>query len=137
MIANLSNSAVSRPLKVIASLFVILGIFSVIDIVVGIFLGRLVFNLGILCVLTGQGLLRLRPCWLTWAVLFTRVGLVSMPIAAAIFMFTPNGLQHLTIFGLNAGQAPHGLCFALSVAAFAFCCWQYRILKSRQVRQLF
>ena len=137
MIANLSYPAALRPLKVVAYLFIILGIFSVIDTITGLFMGRLVFNLGILYVLTGQGLLRRQPRWLTWAMFFTGLGLIFMPLAAAIFLFTPSRLQHLTIFGLNAGQTPHGLCFVLSVAAFAICCWQYGVLKSRQVRQLF
>lgn len=137
MIDTLSYSAAPRTLKAVANLFIIFGIFSVIDTVAEFFLGRIVFNLGILYILVGRGLLRFQSRWLTWAMFCTWIWLISMPIAAAVSLFTPSRLQHLEIFGLDAGRAPYGLCFILSAAAFTVCCWQYHVLKSRQVRQLF
>ncbi len=137
MLAGLSDSTVPRPFKAVAYLFIVFGIFSLVDTVAELFLGRMVFNLGVLYIFVGQGLLRRHPRWLAWAIFCTWTGLVSMPIAAVISLYMPSRLQHLSFFGLNSGQAPHGLCFVLSAAAFAFCCWQYGVLKSNQVRLLF
>lgn len=137
MISNLSNSAVPRPLKIVAYLFLVVGILSLMDTVVGVFTGRIVFNLGILYLLIGRGLLRLNPRWLAWAMFSTLLDLVLIPIAAAVMMFTPRHLQHLQMFGLDVGQAPLGSGFVFLTATFALLCWQQGILKSRQVRELF
>lgn len=137
MTSNLPNVTSLRPLKIVAYLFVICSIFSMIDTIVGLFIGRLVFNLGILYVLVGLGLLRLNPRWLTWAMFFTWLGLISAPIVGVVSVYTPSRLQRMEVFGFYAGQAPHGLILTVSVAMFALFCWQYGVLKSRQVLQLF
>ena len=134
MIAALSNAAIPRPLKIVAYLFIVVGILSVIDTAVELFIGRININLGIFYIVIGQGLLRFNPHSLAWAVFFTWIGLIVLPIAAVASFFTSSNFQ---VFGLNAGQVPHGLCFTLSAAMFVVCCWQLGILKDRQVRQLF
>ena len=84
--------------------------------------------------LVGYGLVRLNPHSLAWAMFFTWVGLICLPTAAAFSLFVSS---HFQVFGLNVGQAPRALCFSLCTAAMGLCCWQYRVLKDRQVRQLF
>ena len=137
MISIPTYPAFPRPLKMVAYLFVVIGILSLLDTVVGLFMGRFVFNLGVLYLLIGQGLLRLNPRWLAWAVFSTWLDLILMPIVAAAFVFTPSRLQQFQVFGLNIGQSPHSLGFVFIAATFALFCWQYCVLQSRQVRQLF
>ena len=114
MIANLSNSAAPRSLKIVAYLFLIGGIFSVIDTVVELFIGRLSFNLGVLIIVIGLGLLRFNPRSLAWAMFFTWIGLVFLPIAAVASMLTATKFQ---VFGLDVGKRHMGF-----VAASASLC---------------
>lgn len=137
MISNLSNLTIPRPLKIIAYLFVICGIFSIIEIVAGFFIGRIIFNLGFLYILIGLGLLRLNPRWLVWAIWFTWLELLLTPIIGVISVYMPHPFQHMDIFGFYAGQIPQGLILSVITAMFALFCWQYSVLKSRQVRALF
>ena len=137
MTSNLSNEATLRPLKIVAYLFVICGIFSIIDTIVGLFTGRFVFNLGVLYVLVGFGLLRLNPRWLAWAMFFTWMGLIFTPLAGVMSVYLPIRLQHMYVLGFYAGQVPHSLILTTIAAMFALFCWQYSVLKSRPVLQLF
>jgi len=137
MTSSLSNVVIPRPLKIVAYLFVICGVFSMIDTLVGFFIGRTVLNLGVLYVLVGLGLLRLNPRWLAWAMVFTWLGLILTPIIGVVSVYTPRRLQHIDVFGVYAGQAPHGFILTVTVAMLALFYWQYSVLKSRQVVQLF
>jgi hypothetical protein len=137
MIPTLSNQSVPRTLKIVAYLFILCGVFSVVDTVAGLFNGRIVFNLGVLYVLVGLGLLRLSPRGWAWAMAFTWLGLIMTPIAGVASLYTPSRLQHIDLFVLYARQAPHGLILAVVAAMFATLCWQYSVLAGRQVRQLF
>ncbi|MBW3635029.1 MAG: hypothetical protein KY445_01025 [Armatimonadetes bacterium] len=124
---------IPQSLQIVAWLFIVGGIFAAINMVVSLLAGRININLGVLTVFIGQGLLRLNPHSLTWAMVSIWLGLVLTPFTAVMFLFNPGDVK---IFGLNAGQAPPGLGFVLSVAAFALIFWQYRVLTSHQIRQL-
>ena len=125
---------IPKPLKVVAYLFIIGGIFAVIEVIMALLNSRISINFGILGIFIGQGLLRLNPHSLSWAMFFVWLGLIFTPIAAVLFLFTPGNLN---MFGVNAGQAPPGLGFIFSIAAFALVYWEYTVLTKRQIRQLF
>ncbi len=107
---------IPQPLKIVAWLFIIGGIFSAIQVVVLLFTGHININLGVLGIFIGRGLLRLNPRSLAWAMFFIWFGLIFTPIFIILSVFTPGNLK---IFGLNMGQAPPGLGFIFGVAAFA------------------
>lgn len=134
MVTNPSNLTVSQSLKIVAYLFMIGGILSVVDTCVELLFGRFNLNLGVFIIFIGRGLLHFNPRSLAWAIFFTWMGLIFMPIAAAASLFTHVNFQ---IFGLSVGQVPHGVGFIFSTAMFALYYWQYSILKNRQVRRLF
>ena len=134
MITNFSNSTIPQPLKIVAYLFIAGGILSVMDTLVELMLGRLNLNLGVLMIFIGRGLLRFNPRSLAWAVFFTWLGLIFLPIAAVVSLSLPVNFQ---VFGLTVGQMPHAVCFILCAAMFALYYWQNGVLKSRQVRRLF
>ena len=125
---------IPQKLKIVAWLFIINGVFSAMDVVFNLLLHHINLNLGVLTIFVGQGLLRLNPRSLTWAMFFTWLGLIFTPIGALLFLLTPGNLK---IWGMSAGQAPPGLGFILSVAAFALAYWQYGVLTNRGIRELF
>ncbi len=126
--------SIPQPLKIVAWLFIISGILAAIDVVFALLTSHVSINLGVLGIFIGQGLLRLNPRSLVWAMLFTWLGLIFTPIITVLFLFTPG---NLTVFGLNAGQAPPGFGFILGVAIFALIYWQYTVLTNPEIRQLF
>ncbi len=123
-----------KSLEIVAWLFITGAICSAIDVVVSLFYSRISINFGVLTVFIGCGLLRLNPRSLSWAMFFVWLGLILTPILALLFLFTPGTL---TLFGINLGAAPPGLGFVLCVATFAVICWEYRVLTSREIRDLF
>jgi hypothetical protein len=125
---------IPQALKIVAYLFIIGGIFAVIDIVVSLTQNRISINLGVLALFIGRGLLRLNPRSLAWAMFFRWLGLIITAISAVVFLYTPGTIR---LFGRVIGQAPPGLGFILSVAVFALVCWEYKVLTRPDVRQLF
>ena len=125
---------IPQPLKIVAWLFIVSGICAAIQVVVLLLAGRININLNVLSIFIGRGLLCLNPRSLTWAMFFTWLGLIFIPIFIVASLFTPGNLK---IFGLNFGQAPPGVGFIFGVGVFALVYWQYTVLTNRQIRQLF
>ncbi len=126
--------AIPQPLKIVAWLFIVSGICAAIKIVFLLLAGHININLGVLSIFVGRGLLRLNPRALTWAMFFTWLGLIFMPIFIAISFFMSG---NLTFLGLQLGKAPFGLTILLGIAGFALVYWQYTVLTQPQIRQLF
>ena len=126
--------AIPQPLKVVTWLFILSGICAAIEIVFLLLAGHININLGVLSIFVGRGLLRLNPRALTWAMFFTWLGLIFMPIFIAISFFKTANLSFL---GLPLGPAPSGLTFVMGIAAFALIYWQYTVLTRPKIRQLF
>ncbi len=126
--------AIPQPLKVVAWLFIISGIFAAIEVVALLLAGHIDINLGVLSIFVGRGLLRLNPRALSWAMFFTWLGLIFTPIFIAISFFITGNVSFL---GMPLGPAPPGLTLVLGIAAFALIYWQYTVLTRPQIRQLF
>lgn len=125
---------VPQLLKIVAYLFIIGGICAAIEVVMALLESRISINLGVLGLFIGQGLLRFNPRSRAWALFFIWLGLIIMPIAAVLFLFTPGDWN---FFGMKAGQAPPGVGFVFSSALFALTYWQYKVLTNREIRRLF
>ena len=129
MAAYPSNAAASRPLKIVAALFILVGIGSVLDTVVGLFAGRFVFNLGLIYLVIGRGLLDCNPRSFAWARFFTWIGIVLLPLAAVAALMVKSRFQ---LFGFDVRQMPYGFGSVFCGAAFALLLWQVSVLNSTQ-----
>lgn len=125
---------IPQRLKVVAYMFIIGGVFSVIEVIMALSNNRISINFGVLGIFIGMGLMRLRPRAFSWAMFFIWLGLIFTPIVAVLFLFMPGNLN---IFGVIAGQASPGLGFIISIAMFALVYWEYTVLTNRQIRRLF
>ncbi len=114
--AQLKNIPVS--LKVVAWLFIIWGIYSVIRVVVVFNHGAIYVNLGVLGLFIGPGLLKLRPAWRTCALVFLWIGLIAISIAILASLSRPGTL-------------------VLCVVYFLLVLWQYSVLTRPEIRALF
>src|SRR4030095_2113841 len=92
-------------LKVVAVLFVISGIFAVLEILVSLIDSTVSFNLGVLCIPVGRGLLRFRPGWRTCALVLTWFAIVFAPVFA-ILALDGQGTTYFALLGVKVGYAP-------------------------------
>ena len=123
-------------LKVVAVLFILSGISSLIGVIVALTQSRLSINFGVLGLFIGPGLLRLSPAWRTWALVFTWLALVGAPLGVLLFLATPGSLD-FKLFGQTVGQLSKTVAVGLAAVTFLIALWQYWVLTRPDVRELF
>jgi hypothetical protein len=130
------TQSIPTSLKVVAALFILSGISSLIEIIVSLLHGHISINFGVLGLFIGAGLLRLNPTWRTWALVFTWIALVGAPLVGLIFLIVPGSLD-FELFGQPVGHAPKAAGVAVAVVVFLVALWQSRVLTRPGVRALF
>lgn len=131
-----ASQPIPTSLKVVAALFILTGISSLIEILVSLQHHRISLNFGILGLFIGPGLLRCSPTWRAWALACTWIALAGIPLAGLIFLLAPGPL-HFRLFGQDVGDAPKVAGVALLIPAFLIALWQYRVLTRPDVHALF
>jgi hypothetical protein len=127
---------IPTSLKVVAVLFLLSGIFSLIEVIVSLMHGHFNLNFGILGLFIGPGLLRLSRGWRTCALVFLWITMIGLPMVALLFLVTSGPLD-FTLFGQKVGDASKGLGILVAALLFALAVWQYRVLTRPDVRRLF
>lgn len=131
----------SRPkapvsLVIVAVLFVLGGLSSLLEMVAAFGMGRISLNFGVLGMFIGPGLLRYSRGWRTCALVFIWIAMAGVPLIA-LLMLAVGGPLDFRVFGRKIGQLP--LIYGLAVAGFAFglALWQYYVLTRADIRRLF
>lgn len=130
------NRQIPASLQAVAILFILGGVFAVIEVLVSLAHSHLNINLGVLGLFIGPGLLALRPGWRTCALVLLWIAMIGVPIIA-IFMFGQSGPLDFKVFGQKVGHASKVFGLALAVILFLLSFWQYRVLTRPDVRTLF
>jgi hypothetical protein len=130
------QQSVPLSLKIVAALFVLGGISSIIEVITSLTQGTLNLNFGVLGLFIGIGLLRLSRPWRTCALVFLWIAMIGIPLIAIFFMIASGPLD-FTLFGQKVGQASKGLGILLAIVVFALAVWQYWVLTRPEVRKLF
>lgn len=123
-------------LKIVAALFILGGISSIVDVITSLTQGNLNLNLGVLGLLVGIGLLRFSRGWRTCALVFLWIALIGLPLVALVFLFLAGAVNY-TIFWQNMGGGSRWLGVALAAVLFVVVLWQYRVLTRPDIRNLF
>lgn len=123
-------------LVVLAILFILGGISSVIEVFVSLMRNHININFGVLGIFIGIGLLRLRRVWRTCALVFTWLGLIAAPIIGLLFL-NHSGPLDFNVFGEKVGHASKELGIVVVIAFFVYSIWQYRVLTRSDIRLLF
>ena len=123
-------------LKIVAALFILGGISSIIEVIISLTQGRLSFNFGVLGVVIGIGLLRFSRAWRTCALVFLWIALISLPLVALAFLFLAGAVNY-TIFWQEIGPASRVIGVVLAALLFAVALWEYRALTRPDIRKLF
>jgi len=127
---------IPTSLKIVAILFILGGINSVIDVIVAILHNRINIHFGVLGLFIGPGLLSLRPGWRTCAIVFIWIALIFLPIFT-VFMFLHSGPLDFNVFGQKVGHASKEFGLVMAVIMFLLSLWQYKVLNRSDVRSLF
>jgi len=123
-------------LKVVAILFIIGGILSVIDVIGSFLHGHININFGVLGLFIGPGLLALRPGWRTCGLVFLWIAMIGLPLVT-VLMLGLSGPLDFKVFGQKIGHASKEFGLILAIVMWALAVWQYRVLTRPDVRRLF
>lgn len=123
-------------LIVIAVLFIISGIYHVVDVMVLFTHSKLSLSAGVLGIFVGPGLLRFRPGWRICALVFTWLGLIFTPIFALIALHGGRNVQ-VIYFDHSFGFMSQGLSLMVAFIYFIYFVRQYRVLTNSSVVSLF
>ena len=130
------NRQIPASLKAVAILFILGGIFAVIEVLVSLARSHININFGVLGLFIGPGLLALKPGWRTCALVFLWIAMIGIPIIA-VLMLGHSGPLDFKIFGEEVGHASKEFSLAVAVILFLLSFWQYRVLTRPDVRRLF
>ena len=131
-----NTTPIPTSLRVVALLFILCGVLSLIQVIGSLMNGNLNINFGVLGLFIGPGLLRLSQGWRTCALVFLWIAIIGMPILAILFM-TASGPLDFKVFGQKAGHGSKELVILLACLMFILAAWQYRVLTRPDVRRLF
>lgn len=128
----------TRPLSLVAVavLFILMGFLSLLGMLRSVFEKDFRFNIGVLGLFIGVGLLRHRPGWRTCALFFIYLGLVSSFFGAVVFLLISLPVE-LSLPGGETIELPGILRSLIAGLLFALYYWKFRILNRRDVRALF
>ena len=127
---------IPTSLKVVAILFIVGGIFAVIEVLVSFVHGHININFGVLGLLIGPGLLALRRGWRTCALVLLWIAMIGVPVFT-VLMLGHSGPLDFKLFGQKVGEVSKELGLIVAFVAFALALWQYRVLTRPDVRRLF
>jgi hypothetical protein len=123
-------------LRVVAYATILFGIGSVIDLVVGLFHGKVSINFGVLQIPAGFGLLRLSRGWRTFVLVclwfaFIVAGIMIVAFAfGAPIKYTGVLPRPLTAYGRE-------LALTYCAVMLGYMIWEYRVLTSPRIKRLF
>ena len=127
---------IPAPLKVVAILFIVGGILSVIEVLVSFVHGHININFGVLGLFIGPGLLALRRGWRTCALVFLWIAMIGVPLFT-VLMLGHSGPLDFKVFGQKVGYVSKEFGLIIAIVAFGLALWQYRVLTRPDVRRLF
>ena len=124
-------------LRVVAYVTILFGIGSVIDLIVGLFHGKLSLNFGVLQIPAGFGLLRLSRGWRTFVLVYLWFAFIVAGIM--IVAFACGAPIKYTGVAIPGPLGAFGREIALTYCAvmLGYMIWEYRVLTSPRIRRLF
>ena len=129
-------SKMPLSLKIAAWIFIIEGIFAIIDVITAIVQQRISINFGVLYLFIGIGLLKLRRGWWICAILFLFLSFIQSSIRIVLLAFYPAWLKYPFI-GLRLGNIPREFIWINPPCVILLTLWLYWVLTRPKVRMLF
>lgn len=132
------NSTRKAPLSlmIVAAIFVLGGLSSVLNVLISLANGRIRLDLGILGLFIGFGLVRFSPGWRTCGLFFIWLTMIGAPIFGLLFL-AQSAPPTMKLLGQQIGHAPKTTGVLLAAFVFVVAFFQYRVLNRPAIRELF
>jgi hypothetical protein len=124
-----------RALRIVAWLFLLGGLNSVLTILVCALHNQLQLDFGVIGIFVYSGLLRFSSGWRTCALVLLALALVMLPIIAVLGFVAPEG--HLDLFGQHVMSIPPPVVSILMIPWFALALWEWNVLTRPEITTLF
>ena len=134
--SSLENTKVSGSLKIVGWLFIIFGIISLIDLVSSILNNRLNFNLGVICLFIGWGLLKRYYQWRIVALVFLWFCFISFPLVSMLYLNEPRLGFSVSFLDERVSRNPLSI-FVFNLIAIVPLALIYHVLIKPEIKALF
>jgi hypothetical protein len=128
-------AALPRDLRIVALLFLLGGINSVLTMIVGAMTNHISLDFGVLGILAYFGLLRLSWGWRVYALVAIWFEIVFFPVVGIVVLTTNHCTFNLFTVPVAQIPAPVGVMFFLFF--FLLALWQLKVLTRHEVWALF
>ena len=124
-------------LVIVAWIYIVAGLLACLDILIGLFSGRIHINLGALCLFAGIGLIRLQNGWRICALVFIWLLFAVIGLLILFGIFSPQSVS-VTVFSDVSNAANRPIIFLLMIILVLVpSYWIYRVLTRPDVKLLF
>jgi hypothetical protein len=123
-------------LKIVAWLFIASGILTIVQTIILLTEGQIHFDLCVLGVCIGPGLLQFSRGWRTCGLVFLWIGLIVGPLVM-LMMLSASGSINVNFFGVNFGSAPMPVGLFFAALGYSLTIWEYRVLVREDIRSRF
>ncbi len=127
---------IPTALKVVSYLFLYLGVFAAIDMIVRLTRSDIHFDAGLLGFWIYGGLRRYSHGWRTCALVLIWIAFISLPIVI-VWMLLSSGPAYLQVFGQLIADVSKIWVLVPGVLVFLVAFWEYRVLTRPDIYRLF
>ncbi|MBN1975320.1 MAG: hypothetical protein JW787_16900 [Sedimentisphaerales bacterium] len=130
------NTKIPGSLKIVGWLFIFFGIISLFDFISSILNNRHNYNLGVICLFIGYGLLKRYYQWRIVALVFLWFCFISLPLVSMLYLNEPYLGFSVSFFGERVSRDPLSI-FVVNLIVIVPLALIYRILIKPEIKALF
>lgn len=123
-------------LQIVAWLFIIEGIFAILEMIISPFYGRLFFDFGLFCLPIGKRMLKGDPKSREWALLFIYLGFILVPIISWILM-DASGPFYLKVFGIRIQEIDASIFLLFAIGSMLLTLFELYVMYRADTKQFF
>ena len=126
---------IPADIKIVAYLFILHGVVSVVKFVVALQRSNIRIDVGILCLFAGFGLLNLRTSWWKFAKIYTILYLLGLPFG--LLLLSSRSEISVSVLSIPISSASPQFAICAIVGAWLVCFWEYTVLTSTSSKVLY
>lgn len=132
----MEKTSIPTALRIVAVIHLLIGLFSVAEVLVQLTQRHLNFNFGVLGIPIYFGLMRLSAGWRTCALVFNWLGMLLALLVFIVGIVVEDPAE-FAVWGVPVASVSSLWLSVVSVAWFILCLWQFRVLTRLDIIELF
>ncbi|MDA1316759.1 MAG: hypothetical protein O3B87_01900 [bacterium] len=130
------DKRVPTSLKIVAGLYILLGVNSLWQMISSISQNSFSINFGFMALFVGYGLLKLKNVWRKSALIISWLIFLMIAIIGIILRTYPETVN-ISMLGGSGDNIPKTYGYVILAIFFLINLWQYRILTNKEIKSLF